>query len=226
MLPVEGYNFRERWCEEGIGLMGRPSPIIHFASAADFRQWIEANHARCAELFVGFYKKSSARPSITYSEALDEALCFGWIDGVRKRLDAEAYTIRFTPRKPGSQWSAINIRHVQRLSVAGRMHSSGLKAFEGAEQQKRKYSYEQRHESRLSGDDERQFRSSRNAWEFFQAQPPGYRKTATFWVVSAKREETRQRRLGILISASANSRRIDLLAPSSIPKRQKKFSGT
>jgi uncharacterized protein YdeI (YjbR/CyaY-like superfamily) len=191
---------------------------VHFASARDFRNWLEVNHAKSAELFVGFYKKSSGRPSITYSEALDEALCFGWIDGVRKSVDAETYVIRFTPRKAKSQWSMINIRHVQRLSAAGRMQGSGLKAFEGAEQQKRKYSYEQRHESRLSAENERKFRSNSGAWEFFHAQPAGYRKTATFWVVSAKREETRRRRLDTLISASDKGGRIDLLAPSSIPK--------
>jgi uncharacterized protein YdeI (YjbR/CyaY-like superfamily) len=208
-------------------MAGTPK-LAYFASAADFRKWLEANHEKCPELFVGFYKKSSRMPSVTYSEALDQALCFGWIDGVRKNVDAQAYMIRFTPRKARSQWSAVNIKHVQRLLAAGMMHRSGLKAFEGAEKQKRKYSYEQRHESRLSTEDERQFRSNSRAWEFFQAQPPGYRKTATFWVVSAKRDDTRQRRLGVLISASAKGRRIDLLAPSSVtklvPKRQRKNS--
>lgn len=148
----------------------------------------------------------------------------GWIDGVRRSVNAECYTIRFTPRKPKSQWSAINIKRVRDLSAAGRMHASGLKAFEGAERQKRKYSYEQRRESQLSSDDERQFRRDLGAWKFFQSQPPGYRSTAIFWVVSAKRDETRQRRLGALIRASAKGRRIDLLAPSSVPKRQKKRS--
>jgi uncharacterized protein YdeI (YjbR/CyaY-like superfamily) len=197
---------------------------VYFVSAADFRNWLENNHVRCTQLFVGFYKKSSGRASITYREALDEALCFGWIDGVRKSLDAEAYTIRFTPRKAESRWSAVNIKRVHELSAARRMHGSGLKAFEGAEQQKRNYSYEQRHESRLPAEDVRRFRGHPSVWEFFQAQPPGYRKTATFWVVSAKREETRKRRLGVLISASAEGRRIDLLEPSSVPKRQKKTS--
>lgn len=208
--------------------MARSSGAVHFACASEFRHWLEANHVKCAQLFVGFYKKSSGRPSITYPEALDEALCFGWIDGVRKNVDAERYLIRFTPRKPKSQWSIVNIKHVRRLSATGRMRSSGLKAFEGAEKQKRKYSYEQRHESRLSEEDERQLRRDSDAWKFFQAQPPGYRKIATFWVVSAKREETRQKRLGVLISASAIGRRIDLLSPSavpkSVPKRQRKGS--
>jgi uncharacterized protein YdeI (YjbR/CyaY-like superfamily) len=196
------------------------SRAIYFTSPVDFRKWLDSNHAACTELQVGFYKKSSGKASIAYPEALDEALCFGWIDGVRKRVDTEAYSIRFTPRKAKSQWSAVNIKRVRKLSAEGRMHSSGLRAFEGAERQKRKYSYEQRHKARLSTQDERQFRANAKAWEFFQLQPPGYLKTATFWVVSAKREETRERRLGVLISASAAGRRIDLLVPLSVPKRQ------
>jgi uncharacterized protein YdeI (YjbR/CyaY-like superfamily) len=204
--------------------MPQPPEIVYFVSAAAFRRWLQTNHTRCTELLVGFQKKSSAKPSISYPEALDEALCFGWIDGVRRSVNDECYTIRFTPRKSRSQWSAINIRRVRNLSAAGRMHASGLKAFEGAGRQTRKYSYEQRGESRLSSDDERQFREKLSAWQFFQSQPPGYRRTATFWVVSAKRDETRQRRLGVLITASAKGRRIDLLSPSSVPKRQKKNS--
>jgi uncharacterized protein YdeI (YjbR/CyaY-like superfamily) len=142
------------------------------------------------------------------------------MDGVRKRVNAEVYRIRFTPRKAKSQWSAVNIKRVRELSAEGRMHSSGLRAFEGAERQKRKYSYEQRHAARLSADDELQFRANAKGWAFFQLAPPGYRKTSTFWVVTAKHEETRERRLGMRISASAAGRRIDLLAPSSVPKRQ------
>jgi uncharacterized protein YdeI (YjbR/CyaY-like superfamily) len=198
--------------------MSRP---LYFASSAEFRSWLENNHADCAELLVGFYNKSSGKTSVTYPEALDEALCFGWIDGVRKNVNPEAYSIRFTPRKAKSQWSAVNINRVRKLSAARRMQAPGLKAFEGAEQQKRKYSYEQRQEACLSKEDERRFRSHSSAWAFFEAQPPGYRKTATFWVVSAKREQTRERRLGVLMSSSAAGRRIDLLAPSSVPKRQK-----
>jgi len=194
---------------------------VYFAVAADFRQWLERNHAASTELLVGFYKKSSGRASITYSEALDEALCFGWIDGVRKSVSAEAYCIRFTPRKVKSQWSSVNIQRVRDLSRGGRMQSSGIKAFEGAEQQRRKYSYEQRREAGWANEHEKQFRSNASAWTFFEAQPPGYRRTARFWVVSAKREETRQKRLGVLISASREGRRIDLLAPSSVPKRQR-----
>jgi uncharacterized protein YdeI (YjbR/CyaY-like superfamily) len=196
------------------------SRAVYFASSADFREWLQKNHAACTELLVGFYKKSSGKASITYPEALDEALCFGWIDGVRKSTNAEAYTIRFTPRREKSQWSLVNIKRARELSAAGRVHSSRLRAFAGAEQQKRKYSYEQRHESELSAQHERRFRENPNAWQFFQSQPPGYRKTVTFWIVSAKREETRERRLNVLMSASAQGRRIDLLAPTSVPKRQ------
>lgn len=198
--------------------MARPH---YFASAADFHAWLEDNHANCRELLIGFYKKSSDKASITYKEALDEALCFGWIDGVRKSVNAQAYSIRFTPRKVKSQWSVVNTKRARELSAAGRMQASGLKAFEGAEQQKRKYSYEQRQQACLSKQDEQRFRNHSSAWTFFGAQPPGYRKVATFWVVSAKRDETRERRLGVLISACAAGRRIDLLAPSSVPKRHR-----
>jgi uncharacterized protein YdeI (YjbR/CyaY-like superfamily) len=215
-MPAE-FRFRTSHFRTSSGLMARP---IYFASAADLHAWLKNNHENCRELLVGFYKKSSGKASLTYQEALDEALCFGWIDGVRKRVNAEAYSIRFTPRKVKSQWSAVNIKRVRELSGAGRMQGSGLKAFAGAEKQKRKYSYEQRQEACLSKEDQRRFRSNSSAWAFFEAQPPGYRKIATFWVISAKRERTRERRLGVLISAPAAGRRIDLLAPSSVPKRQ------
>lgn len=204
--------------------MAGATKLAYFASSTEFRNWLQNNHHSRTELFVGFYKRSSGKPGITYSEALDEALCCGWIDGVRKRVDDEAYMIRFAPRKAKSQWSAVNIRRAQQLSAAGRMYPCGLKALQGADEQKRKYSYEQPRESRLPNEDEQRFRGNSSAWEFFQSQPSGYRKTATFWVVSAKRVETRQRRLGILISASENNRRIDLLAPLSVPKRQKNGS--
>lgn len=197
---------------------------IYFSSSAEFRNWLEKNHAGCAELFLGFFQKSSGKAGITYPQALDEALCFGWIDGVRKSLNAEAYTIRFTPRKAKSQWSAVNIKRAHELSAAGQMHSAGLDAFQGAKNQTRKYSYEQRRDPSFSADHKRRFRAESGAWKFFQSQPAGYRRTATFWVVSAKQERTKQRRLGVLILASADGRRIDLLAPSSVPKRQSQGS--
>jgi uncharacterized protein YdeI (YjbR/CyaY-like superfamily) len=174
--------------------------IVFFPSASDFRRWLQAAGQKTVELHIGFYKKSSGKPSITYPEAVDEALCFGWIDGVRHSSDADAYTVRFTPRKPKSQWSAVNIRHVERLTKAGRMRPEGLKAFEGATEQPRKYSYEQRDRAKFSALQQRRLRANRPAWDFFQAQPPWYRRTATFWVVSAKKEETRQKRFDTLLS--------------------------
>jgi uncharacterized protein YdeI (YjbR/CyaY-like superfamily) len=185
-----------------------PQNIRYFASLGDFRKWLEEKYEWAPELWVGFHKKSSGKPSITYSEAVDEALCFGWIDGVRKSIDAYAYTIRFTPRKARSQWSAVNIQRVQRLSLCGRMLPAGLKAFEGATEQKRKYSFEQRQASHFTTAQGKRFRSNRKAWHYFQAQPPWYRRTATFWVVSAKKEVTRERRLATLIADSAAERSI------------------
>jgi uncharacterized protein YdeI (YjbR/CyaY-like superfamily) len=198
---------------------------VYFESPADFRAWLEADHQNCAELWVGFYKRSSAKPSITYPEAVDEALCFGWIDGLRRSINADAYTIRFTPRKPKSQWSAVNIKRAQQLADAGRMRPDGLKAFAGAKDQPRNYSYEQRHRARFSREQEQQFRANRKAWEFFQSQPPWYRRTATFWVISAVQEETGQKRLTTLIRDSADGRSVKPLArpSSSVPKRQKKM---
>jgi uncharacterized protein YdeI (YjbR/CyaY-like superfamily) len=194
-----------------------------FPTASDFRRWLEAHGCDAVELSVGFYKKSSEKASITYAEALDEALCFGWIDGVRNSLGANAYTIRFTPRKPKSQWSAVNIRHVERLKKAGRMCDEGLKAFEGATDQPRKYSYEQRNEARFDAASERRFRANRAAWDFFQAQAPWYRRTATFWVVSAKKEETRQKRLAELMSDCEHGQLLkELRRPASKTKNRPK----
>jgi uncharacterized protein YdeI (YjbR/CyaY-like superfamily) len=180
--------------------------IIFFPAPDDFRRWLETNGQKEVELHIGFHKKSSGKkkssekPSITYPEAIDEALCFGWIDGVRHSIDADSYRVRFTPRKPKSQWSAVNIRHVDRLTKADRMRPEGLKAFEGAKDQPRKYSYEQRQHAVLPATDERRFRANRKGWAFFQAQAPWYRRVSTFWVMSAKKEETRRKRLATLIS--------------------------
>ncbi len=185
---------------------------LFFVSASDFRTWLKIEGKNRVELWVGFYKKESGKASITYSEALDEALCFGWIDGVRKSISADAYTIRFTPRKPKSQWSTVNIKRVQELAHTGRIQPAGLKAFEGATDQPRKYSYEQRNRAQFPAQDEKRFRSNRKAWEFFQSQPPWYRRTATFWVISAKKEETRQRRLTTLIADCERSKPIKALA--------------
>jgi uncharacterized protein YdeI (YjbR/CyaY-like superfamily) len=193
--------------------MPRPAedtpPPTFFATPADFRAWLEAHHATHQELLVGFYKVGSGRPSITWSESVDEALCFGWIDGVRRSLDATSYTIRFTPRKPRSTWSAVNIKRVQELTELGRMHPAGLARFaERTDDNSAIYAYEQRHGASLEAAEEQEFRANEAAWDFFQAQPPSYRKTALWWVVSAKQEATRRRRLTMLIEDSAQGRTI------------------
>lgn len=178
-----------------------------FATPAEFRAWLEEHHADAAELLVGFLKKGSGRPSITWPESVDEALCFGWIDGVRKRIDDERYTIRFTPRKARSTWSAVNVRRVAELAELGRMRPAGLAAF-GRRSGDRTgvYSYEQRQKAELGDDRERRFRANGKAWEWFACQPAWYRRAATWWVISAKREDTRERRLATLIEDSAAGR--------------------
>jgi uncharacterized protein YdeI (YjbR/CyaY-like superfamily) len=180
-----------------------------FATPADLRAWLERNHDKETELLVGFYKKGSGKPSITWPELVDEALCFGWIDGIRRGIDAESYTIRLTPRKPTSNWSSVNIKRVGELTKEGRMRPAGVAAFERrSEDRSGIYSYEQRQQAKLEPEQEREFRANAAAWSFFQAQPAGYRRTATHWVVSAKREETRRARLATLIDDSANGRRL------------------
>lgn len=184
-----------------------------FKSAADFRAWLHKNHATTSELLIGLYKKELRR-GITYPEALDEALSFGWIDGVRKRIDANAYTIRFTPRKRGSIWSQVNIKRVQELIASGQMGEVGLRVFQERDKAKaRLYSYE-REQAKLDRVLEATLRANRKASLFFDAQPPGYRRTIIFWVMSAKKEETRIRRMKRLIEISAKNTRIDLLSPN------------
>jgi uncharacterized protein YdeI (YjbR/CyaY-like superfamily) len=186
-----------------------------FAGPDEFRSWLDANHATEDEVLVGFYKKHTGRPTMTWSEAVREALCVGWIDGKTRRLDDDAYCIRFTPRRPGSNWSAVNVRHVEELMRAGRMRPAGIAAFEGRVR-KPGITYETRHEAKLTPEHEKQFRANAKAWKRFQAEPPGYRQMAIFWVVSAKREETRARRLATLIDDSQHGRRIAALrTPSS-----------
>jgi uncharacterized protein YdeI (YjbR/CyaY-like superfamily) len=198
-----------------------------FATPADFRTWLDVNHEKQAELLVGFYKVRSGRPSITWPESVDEALCFGWIDGVRRSLDAESYTIRFTPRQPRSNWSAINIKRVEELKAAGKMTPAGLRAFEQrSDDRSAIYSYEQRENATLPPEFEARFQASAKAWTYFQKQPAWYRRTATYWVASAKREETRLRRLDTLIADSAAGRSIGPLTrpgaekPSTQPSRR------
>lgn len=180
-----------------------------FPSPAAFRAWLVEHHAEVRELWVGFYKKGSGRGGIGYQEAVDEALCFGWIDGVRKRVDELSYMHRFTPRrKEGSRWSAINVRRVGELTAAGRMAPAGLAAFAARDPERDAgYSYENR-PAALDPALEGSFREHEAAWEFFAAQPPGYRRLMAFWVMSAAREATRRRRLERLIAASAAGERL------------------
>lgn len=184
-----------------------------FASPAGFRQWLETHHATATELWVGFYKKDSGRAGLTYAEAVDEALCFGWIDGIVKRVDAVSYMHRFTPRKPRSIWSQINLGHVERLKKSGRMTPAGLKVF-AARDPKRSgvYSFENA-ARKLAPSDEKKFRAEKQTWAFFLDQPPSYRRIAIWWVVSAKKEITRQRRLAQLIQDSAQKQRLAQLTP-------------
>jgi uncharacterized protein YdeI (YjbR/CyaY-like superfamily) len=178
-----------------------------FKSAAAFRAWL-AKHHGAAELWVGFYRKASGKKGLTYPEAVDAALCFGWIDGVKKRVDEDSYTHRFTPRTAGSIWSAVNTRRATELVALGLMAPPGLEAFERRDRAKTKlYSYENR-PSAFDAEIERAFKANGAAWTFFRAQPPGYQKILTFWVMSAKRDETRRRRLAALIKSSAEGVRI------------------
>lgn len=182
-----------------------------FKSGHEFRKWLENNYDKQQELLLGFYKKASGKGGITYQEALDEALAFGWIDGVRKSVDDAIYTIRFTPRKPKSIWSMVNIKRVGELTKLGRMRPPGVKAFEGRDLKRAKlYSYE-RKTSTLDGELEKRLKASEKAWEFFQAQPPGYQRVISWWIISAKQEETRFRRLERLIKDSKNGRRVGIL---------------
>ena len=191
-----------------------------FATPSEFREWLQQNHSQHDELLVGFYKRGAGRPSITWPEAVDQALCFGWIDGVRRSLDAISYTIRFTPRKPGSTWSAINIRKVKEFIKKNEMSPAGLRAFDGRSDEKSAiYSYEQRKSTQLPAAAQKMFMANKRAWSFFQKQPPWYRRTASYWVISAKREETRQKRLASLIDCSEHHRPI---APLTRPSGKKK----
>src|SRR5450432_650128 len=189
-----------------------PLDLILFATPAEFRKWLEQNHATTPVLWIGYYKKDTGKPSMTWPESVDEALCFGWIDGLRKGIDAESYKIRFTPRKTVSNWSAVNIRRMEELARDGRVRPAGLKAFAARTPEKSGvYAYENRQAARLTKAAEKQFRAKPGAWEFFRTQPESYRTTATWWVVSAKSEETRQKRLETLIADSKAQQRIKQL---------------
>jgi uncharacterized protein YdeI (YjbR/CyaY-like superfamily) len=183
--------------------------IKFFKSSSDFRKWLEANHASAPELWVGFYKKTSGKSSITWPESVDQALCFGWIDGIRKSIDDISYKIRFTPRKSTSVWSTVNVKRALALTNQGLMHPKGLEALEKRKENRSGiYSYEQRTDA-MPEPYAQKLRANKAAWDFFQTQVPSYRKVVSWWVVSAKKEETRQKRLDKLIEDSAQGRTID-----------------
>jgi uncharacterized protein YdeI (YjbR/CyaY-like superfamily) len=183
-----------------------------FADQADFREWLLHNHQKETELLVGFYKVGSGKPSMSWPQSVDQALCFGWIDGVRKSVDEHSYTIRFTPRKAGSIWSAINIKKIEDLSEKGLMQPAGMASYEKRKEHKSKiYSYETAPVA-LSEEFEKQFRANEKAWEFFQKQAPWYQKTAIHIVMRAKKEETRISRLEALIRDSENGTKLKQLS--------------
>jgi uncharacterized protein YdeI (YjbR/CyaY-like superfamily) len=182
--------------------------IQYFESPAEFRRWLEKNHAEAREVWVGYHKKGTGRPSMTWPESVDEALCFGWIDGIRKSVDESSYTIRFTPRKRGSNWSAVNIARVAELTETGRMRPAGLEAFEKrTDDRSRIYAYEQKG-AKLDDAYEAKLKANAKAWRYFEAQSPWYRRMTSHWIMSAKREETRLKRLDQLIADSAREQRI------------------
>lgn len=186
---------------------------IFFANTSELRKWFEKNHDKEKELLVGYYKTHTGKPSITWSQSVDQALCFGWIDGIRKSLGETGYTIRFTPRKPGSIWSDINIKKVEEFTQKGLMRPAGIEAFNKRDEKKsRVYSFEQKN-IQLDKNFEKQFKQNKKAWNFFQSQPPSYRKPAMWWVMSAKQDETKQRRLATLIKDSEEGQRIKQMRP-------------
>jgi uncharacterized protein YdeI (YjbR/CyaY-like superfamily) len=191
--------------------MNADDPLLAFESRAAFRAWLAEHSESTPVLWILFYKKASDKPTVTYEEAVEESLCFGWIDGVRYPIDAESFRQRFTPRTAKSRWSAVNIRRAESLIERGLMTEAGLREFAKRDGDAANYSYEQRREG-LAPEYEAQFKADPAAWAFFEAQAPWYKRTAGFWVMDAKREETRQRRLQTLIADSAANRRIGPLS--------------
>jgi len=184
-----------------------PRNVTHFTTYELFRAWLEEHHASAEELWVGYWKKSTGRPSVTWEETVDEALCFGWIDGIRKRVDGEAYTIRFTPRRKKSIWSRRNIERFEVLSAAGRVSSPGHAAYsKRTEARSGIYAFEQTTDPELSADYVARLRADITAWRDWESRPPGYRRQVAHWVMSAKRESTRERRLAALIEDCAAGR--------------------
>jgi uncharacterized protein YdeI (YjbR/CyaY-like superfamily) len=186
--------------------MGVPT---FFETATQFRDWLEANHSSATELVVGFRKVGTGQQSINWPNSVDEALCFGWIDGVRKRIDEDSYQIRFTPRKPGSIWSHVNVAKVQSLLAAGRMRPAGIRAFEARSEDKTGvYAFERQAPAELTAVELKLFKKQKVAWSYFEQCPPSYRKVMLHWVDGAKQAATRERRLTQLIAACAEQRRI------------------
>jgi uncharacterized protein YdeI (YjbR/CyaY-like superfamily) len=180
---------------------------LFFASPDEMRAWLAENHAEAKELWVGFHKRDTGKPSVTWPQSVDQALCFGWIDGVRKRIDEARYQIRFSPRRERSFWSAINTRRVKVLEAEGLMTPAGRAAFEARDAKRtRTYSYERKRGETLAPALQKRFKAEKKAWGFWQAQPPWYRRVTSFWVSSAKREETREKRFTKLVAESARGR--------------------
>ena len=184
--------------------MSKPT---YFATEADFRRWLEANHESAPELLVGFWKKGTGKPSIDWPRARDQALCFGWIDGVRRSLGDDAYTIRFTPRRKSSIWSKVNVARYEALTGAGQMTSAGIRAYEENKHKSGLYAYENE-QKELTKAEEQQFRANKVAWSDWEKRPAGYRRSALHWITSAKRDETRAKRLAELVEVSAEGRRL------------------
>lgn len=183
-----------------------------FKTPAAFRKWLIRHHATAKELLVGFYKTSSAKACMTWPESVDEALCFGWIDGIRKSIDPESYSIRFTPRKPNSTWSTINIRKMGALLEAGKMHAAGLAVFEKRNEKRSEIASYEKGRKTLSKELELLLRSNKKAWAFLETQAPSYQKTSAHWVMSAQKEETKLRRLQELIRDSEAGKKIKALS--------------
>jgi uncharacterized protein YdeI (YjbR/CyaY-like superfamily) len=195
------------------------SEPIYFDSPAEFRAWLEQHHQTATEVWVGQWKKATGRATVTWAEAVDEALCFGWIDGILRRVDDQRHMQRFTPRKPSSNWSAVNIDNVERLRAEGRMRPAGEAAFARRRDDKTAvYSYEQRENPQLATEEQAQLEADAAAWAYFSSRPPSYRRPAIWWVISAKKPETRARRLAALIADSAAGRPIK---PLTLPAKRK-----
>jgi uncharacterized protein YdeI (YjbR/CyaY-like superfamily) len=193
-------------------------PVHFFRRRKELRAWFEKNHSRAKELWIGYYKKGTGKDGVTYAEAVEEALCFGWIDGQVRSINSDSYANRYTPRRPGSRWSQVNLRHAEKLARAGRMHQAGLKVYRTIKPGLRAgYVFEERPKE-FGAKLLRKFQAEIGAWSFFQTQAPSYRRTATFWVMSGRQEETRDSRLRALMDTSAKGRRIDHLAPLHVAK--------